>query len=78
MCCGNEKDVYSPTRFGALAVLSTGNGSGSDGPGPDPSELTGKVFFFNQADVRSVTATHVKLVLNSAGRLPLDLSLTIL
>lgn len=70
MCCGNEKDLYNPSRFGALAVLST-----DDGPS---SGLSGKVVFFNQTNVRSELATHVKVILDDAGLVPLDLSLTIL
>lgn len=78
MCCGSEKDLYDPTRFGALAVLSTEDGPGSDGSGPSASGLAGKVVFFNQADVGSAVATHIKLILEDARRPPLDLSLTIL
>lgn len=68
MCCGSQQDLYSATRFGALAVLST----------KGFSRLSGKVVFFNQADVSSAMATHVKLIMDDATRLPLDLSLTIL
>lgn len=54
MCCGSEKDLQDPQRYGALAVLSS-----SSSLAECNSDLSGHVVFFNEADHRSPMATHV-------------------
>lgn len=75
MCCGNEKDVSSATRFGALAILA---------PEVLPErrfhsrDLSGRVTFYNREDHTSQLATHLRFVPNSFGIAAMDLDLTIL
>lgn len=55
MCCGNEKDLQDPRRFGALAVL-TGSPSGLE------QDLSGQLVFFNKTHHESSVATHVRFI----------------
>lgn len=75
MCGGNEKDVYDPRRFGALAIVKAGAGSSGDFNSED---LSGQVAFFNGTDRESHVATHVRFIPNETGVADLDLDLTIL
>lgn len=75
MCGGNEKDLFDPRRFGALAVVKAGPVSQSDFSSED---LSGQVTFFNDTDHDSHVATHVRFTPNRPRGSCLDLDLTIL
>lgn len=75
MCGGNEKDLFDPRRFGALAVVRAGPMSQNNSSSED---LSGQVTFFNDTDRESHVATHVRFTPNRSRGSSLDLDLTIL
>lgn len=75
MCGDNEKDLYDPRRFGALAILKAGAASEIDMGSED---LSGQIVFFNDADRESHMATHVRFTPDAPLPPCDDLALTIL
>lgn len=73
MCGGNEKDLYDPRRYGALAVLNSSSSAAGD-----ESVLSGQVVLFNEKDHKSPVATHVSFTPSGVGKYQGGLIFTIL